>query len=325
MRVISLNRLLHAFLVTSAVYGLDFYVSLAGDDDGPGSRDRPLKTLGQAQRVVRKQLESSMTEDINVHVATGVHALSASMVFTASDSGKNGFKVNWIGSDTVVSGGLKVTGWNQGTNGIYSASVPVGTLSRNLYVNGAAANYARRKINRKDFSYSNTGMTWSNSANDWLQTAEGIAGAEVRFISSFTDRYAQIKSVASRQLVMSQTAWQDQIRGYDTVNKPNAEFGVWVQNSPSLFTDGGQFYLDSKAGKVYYKPLAGENMSTAETYLGILEAIVMVAGTYDNPTHDITFQNLSFVCPFSSYTMFSRLFHALLTRQSPLVRHIVLG
>lgn len=128
-----------------------------------------------------------------------------------------------------------------------------------------------------------------------VQTAEGIPGAEVRFISSFTDRVAQIKSVSNRQLVMVQTAWTDQIRGYDTVDKPNAEFGVWVQNAPSVFTDGGQFYVDSKAGKVLYKPLNGENMATAETYLGVLEAIVIVGGTYEAPAHDITFQGISFV------------------------------
>jgi len=300
MKTATLTKLLLAISAVDTACGVSFYVSLSGNDGGSGTRDQPFKTLGQAQRAVRKQLESSLLEDISVHVTPGVHSLSAPLVLTASDSGKNGFRVNWIGDNTVLSGGLKVTGWAQGPNGVYSAAVPAGTASRNLYVNGVAANYARRKINRKDFSYVGTGMTWTNAANDWLQTAEGLAGAEVRFISSFTDRYAQIKSVSNRQLVMVQTAWQDQLRGYDTISKPNAEFGVWVQNAPSLFSDGGQFYLDSKAGKVYYKPLAGENMGTAETYLGVLEAIVVVGGTYDNPAHDITFQGLSFVSRLAS-------------------------
>ncbi|KAK3943404.1 hypothetical protein QBC46DRAFT_40050 [Diplogelasinospora grovesii] len=102
-----------------------------------------------------------------------------------------------------------------------------------------------------------------------------------------------IRSVGNRQLNMEQFAWQNQIIGYDTVNQPNADFGVWVQNALALMSDGGQFYLDSKNGKVYYKPLAGENMATAETYLGLLEAIVVVGGTYDNPAHDITFQGIT--------------------------------
>lgn len=94
---------------------------------------------------------------------------------------------------------------------------------------------------------------------------------------------------------MEQNAWFLNNWGYDHISKPNADFGVWVQNALSLLTEGGQFYLDSKAGKVYYKPLNGENMATADVHLGVLETLLAVAGTYDNPVHDITFQGLSFV------------------------------
>ena len=63
----------------------------------------------------------------------------------------------------------------------------------------------------------------------------------------------------------------------------------------ALLTEGGQFYLDSPAGKIYYKPLTGENMAIADTYLGVSEALVVIGGTYANPVHDISFQNLNFV------------------------------
>lgn len=189
------------------VTGLDIYVSPTGSDTGTGSNAQPFRTLSQAQNAVRQQLQSALTADINIHVAQGVYSISSPLTLTDKDSGKNGFKVNWIGNGAVVSGGLKVTGWTQGNNGIYSASVPAGTLSRNLYVNGVASNYARPKINRKDFAYTSSGMTWTNQANDWLQSTSGIAGAEIRWISSFTDRYAMIRWVGDRQLSMVQFAW----------------------------------------------------------------------------------------------------------------------
>jgi hypothetical protein len=253
--------------------------------------------LPAAQQLVRQLLQKTLKADINVYLAPGVYALSAPLYFTASDSGRNGFKVNWIGSGSgvVVSGGLKITGWTQGSNGVYSASIPTGTTSRNLYVGGKAANYARRKITRGDFSYTSTGMTWTNSQYDWLQTTAGIANAEVRFISSFTDRYSPIQSVGNRQLVMKQNAWADNLIGYDTVNQPNADFGVWVQGALALLTEGGEFYVDSQGGKVYYKPLNGENLGSLDTYLGVRETILAIGGTYDSPTHDITFQNIGFV------------------------------
>ncbi|KAK4031319.1 pectin lyase [Parachaetomium inaequale] len=284
-----LIQVLCGALLSTYTQAVDFYVSTSGTDSGIGTKDLPFRTIPQAQQAVRKQIVSSLTEPVNVHVASGVYTLSAPLTFTVADSGKNGIPVNWIGIDATISGGLKVTGWKQDGNGIYSASVPAGTKSRNLYVNGIASNLARRKVNRKDFTYTATGLTWTNPANDWIQTTEGITGAEIRWINSFTDRYARIRTVANRQAVMEQTAWKNQIQGYDTVNKPNADFGCWVQNARALLSEGGQFYLDSAAGKVYYKPQQGENMATADTWLGLLEAVVIVGGTYDHPAHDINF------------------------------------
>jgi hypothetical protein len=189
-----------------------------------------------------------------------------------------------------------VTGWTQGSNGIWSASVPAGTQSRNLYVSGKAAQYARRKVgNRKDMTYTATGMRWTNSANDWITSVAGIADAEVRFVQSFTDRYAPIKSAGNRELVMEQTAWANQIIGWDTVSNPFADFGIYVQNALALLTEAGQFYLDSKAGKVYYRPQSGENMATVDAYLGLQLYLLSVGGTYDAPAHDITFGGITFV------------------------------
>lgn len=273
----------------------DVYVSPSGSDSNDGtSEGKAFATLGKAQQAVRAQV-GSMNANINVRIGSGTYELSSPLIFTASDSGRNGFTVNWIGSGATVSGGRKLTNWASGQNGIYSASIPVGTKSRNLYVNGQAANFARRKVNRKDLTYTSTSIKWTNGAWDWITSTAGIADAEVRFINSFTDRYSPIKGTGNRELIMDQNSWFLNNWGYDTVNKPNADFGVWVQNALALLSEGGQFYVDSQAGKVYYKPLSGENMATVDARLGVLETLVAVGGTYDSPAHDITFQGIDFV------------------------------
>ncbi|KJR86060.1 xylanase A [Sporothrix schenckii 1099-18] len=278
---------------TSAV---NFYVSPTGADSNPGtSASQAFLTLNAAQQAVQNQVARPITENVTVSLTNGIYSLSAPLRFTSLDSGNNGFYVNWVGTEATISGGLKVTGWTAGTDGIYVASVPAGTKSRNLYVNGKASNYARRKIaNRKDIAFTKTSVTWTSSSYDWITNTQGIANAEVRFINSFTDRYAPIQSVGSRELVMKQNWWFNNNWGYDDVAKPNADFGVWVQNALALLAEGGQFYLDSDAGKVYYKPLSGEDMSTAETYLATLGTLVSVGGTYAAPAHDISFQGINF-------------------------------
>jgi hypothetical protein len=274
----------------------DVYVSTTGSDGNDGlSEGKAVASLAKAQQAARTQI-SSMKANITVHVAPGTYELSAPLVFTAQDSGKGGFAVNWVGPGALVSGGRKLTNWSAGANGVWSASVAPGTKSRNLYVNGQASNYARKKVaNRKDFTYTSTSIKWSNSAYDWITSTAGIENAEVRFINSFTDRYAPIQGKGNKELIMKQSWWFLNNWGYDHVAKPNADFGVWVQNALALLTEGGQFYLDSQAGKVYYKPLNGENMATVDARLGVLETLVSVGGSYDAPAHDITFQGLSFV------------------------------
>jgi hypothetical protein len=292
--------LVGAALCSQLTVAADFYVSPTGSDSNAGtSATAAFQTLLQAQQAVRSQLTGTLNQNITVHMGAGTYMLSAPLKFTADDSGKNGFSVNWVGSGALISGGLNVTNWTAGANGVYSASVPVGVRSRNLYVNGQASNYARKKINRKDFSYTNTSMKWTSGSYDWLTSTAGFANAEVRFINSFADRYAPIKSTGNRELVMEQNTWFNQNRGYDTVSKPNADFGVWVQNALALLTEGGQFYLDSGAGKVYYKPLSGEKMDSVEAFLGVLETLVVFGGTYANPVHDLSFQDVSLVSPTS--------------------------
>ena len=293
-------RLLALSTVIHFVSSWDIYVSSDGSDANDATAGKPCKSLQQAQRAVRKALHQGHCDDVTVHIGDGTYFLPEPLNFTGADSGCDGKPVRWTasGSNAVISGGTKVTEWTLNeTSGIYSAAVPKGIQSRNLFVNGWASNYARRMINRTDFEYTNFTMTWNSSAYDWLMTTPGIAGAEIRAISSFTDRYAPIEAVGDRELIMLQDCWQNQVIGYDTIPQPNADFGVWVQNALSLLHEGGQFYLDSGAGTVYYMPLVGEDMSTAETYLGTLEALVILGGTYDDPIHDVSFEGLNFVRP----------------------------
>lgn len=285
-----------AAILSQHAAAVDVYVSPAGADTNAGTADKPLRSLPAAQKAVRDLLAKSTAENITVNLAPGVYALSAPLVLTEKDSGNNGISVNWVGPGAVISGGIEVTGWTAESNGIYSAKVPVGTKSRNLYVNGKAANLARRKVNRNDLVYTSTSVTWSNSGLDWLSNTKGIDKAEMRWISSFTDRYSPIQSVKNRELVMKQNSWFHNNWGYDHISKPNADFGVWVQNALALLVDGGQFYLDSAAGKVYYKPLAGENISAVKAYLGVLEVLVSIGGTsYSTPAQNIYFKDISFV------------------------------
>jgi hypothetical protein len=286
-------------LFVARVSSLDFYVSPSGSSNSSRleSGSNVFQSIPAAKGAVRAKIASGMSEDITVHVSDGTYYLDSPLNFTTADSGKNGHTVLWkaSGPNVTISGGLKLQNWVEDpTKGIWRAAIPQGTKSRNLFVNGWAANYARKKLVRGNFTATNTSYTWNDPKFDWLMQTPGIEKAEIRSIQSFTDRYSPIAGVSNRSLVMVQPVWENNIIGWDHIGSPFADFGLWVQNALALLEEGGQHYVDSDAGLVYYKPLDGENMATVDTHLGILEALVTVSGTYDEPAHDISFEGFHF-------------------------------
>ena len=84
----------------------DIYVSQQyGDDKNDGTLEFPLASLKAAQEKVRA-MNDSMDSDINVHIEDGTYILDDTWKFTEEDSGRNGYKVNYIADgNAVVSGG----------------------------------------------------------------------------------------------------------------------------------------------------------------------------------------------------------------------------
>ncbi|KAH8178709.1 hypothetical protein LIA77_00228 [Sarocladium implicatum] len=273
----------------------DIYVSPTGSDSGDGSQSSPFKSLTKAQQAVRSALGDSSSGAITVRLAGGVHTLTKPLVLTDADSGSSSQPVVWTSSaNATISGGLKVTNWKAGSDGIYSASVPSGTYSRDLYVDGVSVPPARKILPRVDFKFNNVGMTWTSSDYDYLQSVRNISKAEVRFINSFTNRIAPIVSISNRQIVFNATNWNNNVVGYDTAPKPFLSRNIYVQGAYDLFSAPGQFFLDTAANTVYYWPLPGQDMSKVGAYIGIQETLLSISGTYDDPAHDITFSGINF-------------------------------
>jgi hypothetical protein len=69
---------------------------------------------------------------------------------------------------------------------------------------------------------------------------------------------------------------------------------VYIVNAREFLTEQGEWYLDREAGKVYYKPLDGQDVNEASVELPRLETLVEIGGTYDEPVHDLRFSGIRF-------------------------------
>ncbi|WP_329158025.1 hypothetical protein OHB49_04290 [Streptomyces sp. NBC_01717] len=119
----------------------------APDGHGAACTSRNPCSLSAAQAAVRKVEGGRHPAGVTVELTDGTYRLSKPLEFGAADSGSTGHPVVWRaapGAHPVISGATRVTGWSQvGSTGVWSASVPRGSASRQLYVDGTEASVAQ--------------------------------------------------------------------------------------------------------------------------------------------------------------------------------------
>jgi hypothetical protein len=287
---VAASALAHAASTTT------LYVSPAGS--GTACSAAAPCSLTQARSSV-EAIDGSMSGNIVVQLAAGTYRLSAPLTFGAADSGSNGYTVTWQGASgatPVLSGGQQVTGWSlhDSAGNIYAASVPAGSDSRQLYIDGALAPRAAISINRSDVAMTSSGMTIQNSALNYLASLPEQNRIELESQNSFTDHFAPVQSISGTTITMQQPSWDNNNWGYDTLASPFAGGQLYLENSYSFLKNAGQWYLDAQAGQLYYKAPSGWNPSAHDVELPKLTSLVQISGSYASPAHNLAFQGLAF-------------------------------
>ena len=273
-------------------------VSRDGSDDGDGSPARPFRTIVRAQAEVRRV---NQDHAVTVRLGDGVYRLDAPLRFTAADGGRNGYTVRWEaapGTHPVLSGGMAVTGWTlaDAKRGIWSATIPRGLDPRQLWVAGRMAHRATVRAPRSAFVFHDWGIEITDPGWRMLADLPDQHRIEAESTGWFTDRHANIDRIEGNRIVMQQPGWRNNIVGYDTFARSvwGDKAGLFFVNALAFLREPGQWFADPAAGRLYYKPAAGEDMRRLEVELPRLELLVSIAGSYDAPVQDLTFAGLSF-------------------------------
>lgn len=283
-----------------------------------GSRDNPFATLFQAQLAVRELLRTKRmpTGGVKVVVHGGFYPLDEPLVFVPEDSGTPEHPVIYEAADgekPVVSGGVPIVGWKKVTGDIdglpgseaidvWAAQAPkIGAAMldfRQLYINGRKAVRARTP---NEGAY-NRLIHWDLGNRQVLVDAKDTAQwqnlqrVEMVLQQSWVISYLRLDSVAvegdktritfqnpERNLAFSHPfPWARHTDPYHFVN------------AIEFLDTAGEWYLDNKAGIVYYRPRDGEDMAAACVVAPRLETLVRFAGSSDRPVHDIQFAGLRF-------------------------------
>lgn len=285
----------------------EFFVAPNGADDQPGTQDRPFATLARAQQAVRQLVAAGLKEDVRVTLAGGVYRLEKPLTFSADDSGTAAHRICYAAADgqrVIVTGGRRIGDWRQESDGLWAVDVPQAKDGKwaftQLYVNGHRATRARTPN--------------ADDANPHWQLAAAQLSADLK---SFTIRLAPglLKAVARPDQVEVMIAGNWEINrkrvakidpasgtvelapphiGGPEYIQPAAGRWCYFENAKEWLDRPGEWFLDTSAGKLFYRPRDGEDMGRALVVAPVLTRLVEILGSPGKPVRNVHFSGITF-------------------------------
>lgn len=290
---------------------------------GPACGESQPCSLTSAQQQVRHLLATGAGGNVVVELSGGTYNLAAPLRFGPADSGRNGHTVTWTaapGAHPVISGGTRVTGWTESDpdQGIWSAKVPAGTTSQQLYVDGAQAQLAQASTSALGLDLSDWNsagfVTTGATAAYFSSLAAEIGPASVKSLqlmwtpmppTDWEESECPVASIGSGAITMAQPCWKNLTSrpatiwgaGNNNINPYELRAGsapTSIVDAYPLLTQPDQWYLDTTTGTLYYRPAAGQDMARVDVELPRLQSLLQVTGTLAHPVRDVTFSGLTF-------------------------------
>ncbi len=303
----------------------EIWVSTNGNDNNPGTQDKPMATLLMAQRKareLRRLKDPTINEGIQIILKGGTYFLEETLFFRPEDSG-NHSSITTIQAAPderpVLSSGVQMKGWSKAK---YVKDLPMASKGkvwvcdaprvggrylefRQLWVNGVKANRASTigdgllpRILSVDKANEELRIPKPNFTMDEIKQLEfvihqwwAIANLRVKSIREAGDSaFVSFHQPESR--IEFEHPWPAPF--IDVEKNQNGNSAFYFINAIQLLNQPGEWYEDIDNGKVYYWPREGENLSTASVIAPSLETLVRIDGTLDNPASYIAFKDIAF-------------------------------
>ncbi len=298
----------------------DIYVSLKGNDVNVGTKEKPVATLNAAIRIareLRRLNNSSIKDGIRISIEAGFYPLYEPIIIRPEDSGTiNSPTVisNINNGEVVLSGGQSLKNWKKVTSSViglpalaqgkvWVANVPYDLIFRQLWINGNKAIRAKdhnddrmSRILSWDFAKQTCKIPLTKNIN--FTTFEGmemtihqwwaIANLRVKG-TKVIGNAVELSFMQPESRIQSEHPWPAPWLSTETGNS-----AYFLSNSIQFLDQAGEWYHDVKNHKVYYWPKANEQMQKVDVVVPVLETLLKMEGTIDNPVKYVSFRGISF-------------------------------
>jgi hypothetical protein len=309
--------------VAAAAGSFELWVAPNGTDDHPGTQALPLASLsGALQKCIawRHDQPAASRDSLRVILRGGLYPLAKTLVIGVGDfKGRDDSVAIEAapGEQPVLSGGVKISHWERsGTiipglreiarSKVWVADAPIfrghNLEFRELWLDGAKATLAREP---KGETLARL-VAWDKTLQVATIPATMLAGiTNMDRLEMVVDQVWEIAIlrvstahlVGTNELLTFKQPESDLEFKHPwppvTVNaKYHAPF--YLQNAVGFLDSPGEWFEDLAAGKIYYWPRAGEDMTRAQAFAPALETLVQVDGSVSSPLRHLHFKGLTF-------------------------------
>ena len=149
MKKVIISFFISAFL-SFGLYSKDIFVSPKGNNQNPGTKEKPIQSLLMAKQMAYDLIKSGQHEKVIIWLNDGIYTITEPLVFDPLESSLPNpslvFK-SLKGTKPVISGGLKLSNWSKRQDGYWTCKLsdiaPGLQNVRELFVNGKRASRAR--------------------------------------------------------------------------------------------------------------------------------------------------------------------------------------
>lgn len=302
----------------------DIFVSAAnGNDKASGSKEAPLKTLGQALKQARewRRLGSRNAEGgINIIMSGGVYRLYKPLFIRPEDSGTANSPTiirSADGERTVISGGIEVKGWRKGCDDprlpaevrskVWVADAPMDgnriVETRQLWADGhkamRASQFAYGVMERmKAFNTDDESITIPTPKTDLSRARQLEMTAHQRWAIAIL-RVKEMKNLGNGLTKVWFHQPESQIEfahpwPQPVIDGDRGSSSFCLTNAAELLDEPGEWFQDYPSGCIYYYPEDGKDPNRMDITVPMLETLMNIGGTRERHVSNIRFENIAF-------------------------------
>lgn len=282
-----------------------YYVSPQGSDNNTGmSIEKPFATIGKAREIIRATRQAGqLLSPVTVYLRGGTYDLSESFVLTAEDSGTEKCPITYCAyknEKPVISGGKEIKGqWKPYKSGIMVCDIPEAREEkwkfRQLFMNGKRLDRARipdkdnyYKIEKSSQDIGRTAMKYKEGD---FEKWNNLEEAEVVIFHSWNDSRLFVSAIDEKERIVTFTGRIGPRLGQSTEQVENR---YYIENILEGLDQPGEWYLDSREGKLYLYP--ADDLSVSEIRAPVINQLLILQGeSADKPNVGyISFKGITF-------------------------------